>query len=151
MLNIKPTSLVGTLVAQEEDSNSTIAIATRDQNKFAKRTFTDLQISWEDPLGIEALIFRNFEGSFLEKMKHEVNWWKEQYIEDFVVVDKIHRCIFHILSTMINEHRMNFFLEWGFLAFLDSQELEFGDSFPSTIMNAIYSASIHIAIFSKRL
>ncbi|KAH9289012.1 hypothetical protein KI387_033129 [Taxus chinensis] len=37
----------------------------------------------------------------------------------------------------------------GFLPFLDSQEIELGDSIPSTLKNAIYSASVHIAIFSK--
>ncbi|GLJ33300.1 hypothetical protein SUGI_0670000 [Cryptomeria japonica] len=37
----------------------------------------------------------------------------------------------------------------GIRAFLDSQELEFGDSVPSTIGNAIRSASVQIAIFSK--
>lgn len=35
-------------------------------------------------------------------------------------------------------------------AFLDSEEKELGDSFPSTIENAIHSASAHIAIFSNR-
>ncbi|GLJ51685.1 hypothetical protein SUGI_1098400 [Cryptomeria japonica] len=35
-------------------------------------------------------------------------------------------------------------------AFLDSEEKELGDSFPSTIETAIASASVHIAIFSKR-
>ncbi|GLJ33647.1 hypothetical protein SUGI_0676480 [Cryptomeria japonica] len=34
-------------------------------------------------------------------------------------------------------------------AFLDSEEKELGDSFPSTIETAIRSAVVHIAIFSK--
>ncbi|GLJ33645.1 hypothetical protein SUGI_0676460 [Cryptomeria japonica] len=34
-------------------------------------------------------------------------------------------------------------------AFLDSEEKELGDSFPSTIQKAIRSAAVHIAIFSK--
>lgn len=67
------------------------------------------------------------------------------------MVDKIYRCIFYIPSTVIDEYKMNLLAEWGFLVFLDSQEMELGNSFPSTIMNAIYSASVHIAIFSKRL
>lgn len=37
----------------------------------------------------------------------------------------------------------------GIRAFLDSQEKELGDSFPSTIETAIRSASVHVAIFSK--
>ncbi|GLJ06486.1 hypothetical protein SUGI_0040280 [Cryptomeria japonica] len=37
----------------------------------------------------------------------------------------------------------------GIRAFLDSQEKELGDSFPSTIQTAIHSASVHVAIFSK--
>ncbi|GLJ33636.1 hypothetical protein SUGI_0676080 [Cryptomeria japonica] len=37
----------------------------------------------------------------------------------------------------------------GFRPFLDSQEIELGDSIPSTLKNAIFSASIHIAIFSQ--
>ncbi|XP_057863271.2 TMV resistance protein N [Cryptomeria japonica] len=38
----------------------------------------------------------------------------------------------------------------GIRAVLDSEEKELGDSFPSTIETAIKSASVHIAIFSKR-
>ncbi|XP_057846334.2 disease resistance protein Roq1-like [Cryptomeria japonica] len=38
----------------------------------------------------------------------------------------------------------------GIRAFLDSQEKQLGDSFPSTIQTAISSASVHVAIFSKR-
>ncbi|GLJ33646.1 hypothetical protein SUGI_0676470 [Cryptomeria japonica] len=34
-------------------------------------------------------------------------------------------------------------------AFLDSEEKELGDPFPSTIERAINSAAVHIAIFSK--
>ncbi|XP_059064140.1 disease resistance protein Roq1-like [Cryptomeria japonica] len=37
----------------------------------------------------------------------------------------------------------------GVEAFLDSQEMELGDSFPPAIRNAISSASVQIAIFSK--
>jgi hypothetical protein len=37
----------------------------------------------------------------------------------------------------------------GIHAFLDSEEKELGDSFPSTIENAIHSASAHIAICSE--
>ncbi|GLJ33614.1 hypothetical protein SUGI_0675780 [Cryptomeria japonica] len=37
----------------------------------------------------------------------------------------------------------------GFRPFLDSQEIELGDSIPSILKNAIFSASIHIAIFSQ--
>ncbi|KAH9317324.1 hypothetical protein KI387_019093, partial [Taxus chinensis] len=37
----------------------------------------------------------------------------------------------------------------GIRAFLDTKEIELGDSIPSAIRNAIFSASIHIAIFSK--
>ncbi|GLJ37252.1 hypothetical protein SUGI_0755570 [Cryptomeria japonica] len=40
--------------------------------------------------------------------------------------------------------------EKGCRAFLDSQELEKGDFFPSAIKDAINSAAVHIAIFSKR-
>ncbi|XP_057813971.2 uncharacterized protein LOC131027886 [Cryptomeria japonica] len=40
--------------------------------------------------------------------------------------------------------------ELGIRAFLDSEEKELGHSFPSTIANAIRSAAVHIAIFSKR-
>ncbi|KAH9288621.1 hypothetical protein KI387_032738 [Taxus chinensis] len=40
--------------------------------------------------------------------------------------------------------------ELGFQAFLDSSEMELGDSFPFAIRNAICSATVHIAIFSKR-
>ncbi|GLJ33322.1 hypothetical protein SUGI_0670360 [Cryptomeria japonica] len=38
----------------------------------------------------------------------------------------------------------------GIRAFLDSQEKELGNSFPSTIETAIRSAKVHIAIFSQR-
>ncbi|GLJ33346.1 hypothetical protein SUGI_0670840 [Cryptomeria japonica] len=38
----------------------------------------------------------------------------------------------------------------GIKAFLDSEEKELGNSFPSTIETAIRSAKVHIAIFSKR-
>ncbi|GLJ24392.1 hypothetical protein SUGI_0465860 [Cryptomeria japonica] len=38
----------------------------------------------------------------------------------------------------------------GIQAFLDSQEKELGNSFPSTIETAIRYAKVHIAIFSKR-
>ncbi|XP_057817417.2 disease resistance protein Roq1 [Cryptomeria japonica] len=37
----------------------------------------------------------------------------------------------------------------GIRTFLDSQEKQLGDSFPSTIETAIRSASVHVAIFSK--
>ncbi|KAH9288819.1 hypothetical protein KI387_032936 [Taxus chinensis] len=37
----------------------------------------------------------------------------------------------------------------GIKAFLDSEEKELGDSFPSTIQTAIRSAAVHVAIFSK--
>ena len=37
----------------------------------------------------------------------------------------------------------------GYKIFLDCYEIERGDSFDSAIKNAIYSASIHIAIFSR--
>ncbi|GLJ06479.1 hypothetical protein SUGI_0040160 [Cryptomeria japonica] len=37
----------------------------------------------------------------------------------------------------------------GIRAFLDSQEKQLGDSFPSTIETAIRSALVHVAIFSK--
>ncbi|KAH9288926.1 hypothetical protein KI387_033043 [Taxus chinensis] len=40
--------------------------------------------------------------------------------------------------------------ELGILVFLDSEEMELGDSFPSTIETAIRSAAVHIAIFSKK-
>ncbi|XP_057846603.2 disease resistance protein RPV1-like [Cryptomeria japonica] len=39
--------------------------------------------------------------------------------------------------------------ELGYKTFLDSYEMELGDSFPSAIKNAINSASVQIAIFSK--
>ncbi|KAH9288821.1 hypothetical protein KI387_032938, partial [Taxus chinensis] len=39
--------------------------------------------------------------------------------------------------------------ELGIKAFLDSEEKELGDSFPSTIQTAIRSAAVHVAIFSK--
>ncbi|XP_057855500.2 disease resistance protein Roq1-like isoform X2 [Cryptomeria japonica] len=38
----------------------------------------------------------------------------------------------------------------GIRAFLDCKEMELGDLFPSTIQDAIYSASVQIAIFSRR-
>lgn len=38
----------------------------------------------------------------------------------------------------------------GIRAFLDKEEKELGNSFPSTIETAIRSAKVHIAIFSKR-
>ncbi|KAH9312671.1 hypothetical protein KI387_027706 [Taxus chinensis] len=37
----------------------------------------------------------------------------------------------------------------GIRAFLDTKEIELRDSIPSAIRNAIFSASIHIAVFSK--
>ncbi|XP_059064173.1 disease resistance protein RPV1-like [Cryptomeria japonica] len=37
----------------------------------------------------------------------------------------------------------------GFRPFLDSQEIELGDSIPTTLENAICSALVHIAIFSR--
>ncbi|XP_057817412.2 disease resistance protein Roq1-like isoform X1 [Cryptomeria japonica] len=46
-------------------------------------------------------------------------------------------------------HLYNSLEQLGIRTFLDSQEKELGDSFPSTIQTAISSASIHIAIFSK--
>ncbi|GLJ08581.1 hypothetical protein SUGI_0091720, partial [Cryptomeria japonica] len=39
--------------------------------------------------------------------------------------------------------------QMGIRAFLDSQEKELGDSFPSTIETAIHSAKVNVAIFSK--
>ncbi|GLJ48572.1 hypothetical protein SUGI_1024670 [Cryptomeria japonica] len=38
----------------------------------------------------------------------------------------------------------------GLKTFLDSEEVELGEAFPSTINDAICSSSVHIAIFSKR-
>ncbi|XP_057855495.2 TMV resistance protein N isoform X2 [Cryptomeria japonica] len=38
----------------------------------------------------------------------------------------------------------------GIRTFLDCKEMELGDLFPSTIQNAIYSASVQIPIFSRR-
>ena len=43
----------------------------------------------------------------------------------------------------------NSLTDLGVNAFLDLEEKELGDSFPSTIENAILSASAHIAIFSE--
>ncbi|GLJ34634.1 hypothetical protein SUGI_0696630 [Cryptomeria japonica] len=40
--------------------------------------------------------------------------------------------------------------ELGIRAFLDKEEMELGQSFPSTIETTIHSAAVHIAIFSKR-
>ncbi|GLJ33692.1 hypothetical protein SUGI_0677190 [Cryptomeria japonica] len=44
----------------------------------------------------------------------------------------------------------NVLKELGIRAFLDSEEKEFGISFPYTIETAVHSASDHKAIFSKR-
>ncbi|GLJ48576.1 hypothetical protein SUGI_1024740 [Cryptomeria japonica] len=38
----------------------------------------------------------------------------------------------------------------GLKTFLDSEEMELGEAFPSTIHDAICSSLVHIAIFSKR-
>ncbi|GLJ35480.1 hypothetical protein SUGI_0713540 [Cryptomeria japonica] len=38
----------------------------------------------------------------------------------------------------------------GLKAFLDSEEMEFGEAFPSTIHDDICSSTVHIAVFSKR-
>ncbi|XP_057829873.1 disease resistance protein Roq1 isoform X2 [Cryptomeria japonica] len=38
----------------------------------------------------------------------------------------------------------------GLKTFLDSEEMELGEAFPSTIHDAICSSSVHLAIFSKR-
>ncbi|XP_057837004.2 disease resistance protein Roq1 [Cryptomeria japonica] len=43
----------------------------------------------------------------------------------------------------------NLIKKTGFRPFLDSQEIELGDSIPSTLKNAIFSSSVHVAIFSQ--
>ncbi|XP_057837034.2 disease resistance protein RPP5-like [Cryptomeria japonica] len=51
----------------------------------------------------------------------------------------------HTLALLL----YNSIKKMGFRPFLDSQEIELGDSIPSILKNAINSASVHIAIFSQ--
>ncbi|GLJ38482.1 hypothetical protein SUGI_0784160 [Cryptomeria japonica] len=51
----------------------------------------------------------------------------------------------HTLATRI----YNVLKDMNVTAFLDSEELEYGDFLPTTLQSAMHSASIHIAIFSE--
>ncbi|GLJ33560.1 hypothetical protein SUGI_0674840 [Cryptomeria japonica] len=54
------------------------------------------------------------------------------------------------VKNTLAAHLYNSLKALGIKTFLDSEEKELGDSFPSLIETAISSASVHIAIFSKR-
>ncbi|GLJ33559.1 hypothetical protein SUGI_0674830 [Cryptomeria japonica] len=81
---------------------------------------------------------------------HQPNAFSGIEIEETSTVFDV--CINHRGSDVENSlstQLYNSLKALGIKTFLDSEEKELGDSFPSTINTAISSASVHVAIFSR--